>query len=160
CRTCIIAVTLFCGDARFARGGLITHVMVDITTQPNGEYDYLYTIADDAASTLPVVEFTLTVDPTASLESVSGPSEWLITYNTGGPLVDWSSPSSAAGIQPGGSATFEFISSLPPLTQAYLVLGVDDVNFIIDTNTGMIASPGVSSVPEPSAITLGCVGAL
>jgi hypothetical protein len=143
-----------------ARGGFLTTLQVTVIETTSGSYQYNYTIDNTSASTLPAVEFTLSVDPAANLQSPFGPSNWIITYDPGNQVIDWASPSSADGVLAGESATFGFTSALPPLTQSYSVLGINDTTGDVGFTVGMILSPGSSSVPEPSSLALLVMGAL
>jgi PEP-CTERM motif len=142
------------------RAGFITTLTPSITTLPSGLTNYQYTLTDQAGSTLPAVEFALNVDPGANLTVLTGPAGWIISYTSGDPAVDWSSPSSASDILPGQSAVFSFNSPLGPVQLSYLIVGLDDTSGTFDTNQGSITSPGANAVPEPSTLSLLGTGAL
>ena len=145
---------------RPAKSDLIVDISVSVTPQPGGLNLYQYTITDEAASSLPTVEFTLAVDPTANLTSIMGPNDWVLTYSTGDSLVDWSSLSSSTDLQPGNSAIFSFVSPLGSIEQDYQILGLTVDPFQIGASQGQIAAPGISSVPEPGSLILLGIGAL
>jgi hypothetical protein len=142
------------------RGDFITTLTPSVGPGPGGLTDYQYTLTNQADSTLPAVEFALSVAPGADLTSLTGPAGWVITYNPGDSSVDWSSPSPATDLLPGQSAVFDFSSPLGPVSLDYLIAGLDDTTGTVGTNQGTILSPGASSVPEPSALLLGGIGLL
>ncbi len=143
-----------------ARAGYLVDISATVTPQPGALDLYQYTIANETGSSLPTVEFTLTIDPSANLTSVTGASGWLITYSAGDNVVDWSSPSSSTDLQPGNSAIFSFLSPLGPVQQDYQIVGLTTNPFAIDTKQGQSASPGIASVPEPGSLVLVGIGAL
>lgn len=143
-----------------ARAGLVADISSSVTPQPGGLNLYQYTITDEPSSSLPAVEFTLTVDASANLTSITGASGWLITYSTSDNIVDWSSPSSSTDLQPGNSAIFSFVSPLGAFQQNYQIVGLTTNPFAIDTKQGQIASPGIASVPEPGSLVLFGIGTL
>jgi len=155
-----LSLLLAAGGPPPAHAGLITDLLSSVTPQPSGLTLYQYTLTDDPGSTLPVVEFTLSVSTAADISSLAGPSGWQITYNAGDALVDWATFSADTVIQPGDSATFSFLSPLGPSQQDYSVLGLDPASFDVETNQGQTQSPGITAVPEPSALAMLGTGAL
>ena len=156
-RICMVSLFIFTAATNFTSvclGDFITTLNVTTSTQTSGQTLYHYTLSNSATSTLPAVEFTLSIDPTAALQSITGPSGWSITYNSGDSVVDWASLDAMTDLQPGLDAVFSFDSMLPPLSQNYLILGISDNPIDIETNTGMILGPGISSVPEASSLVL------
>jgi hypothetical protein len=143
-----------------ARGDFITTLIPSVAAKPGGLTDYQYTLTDHGDSTLPAVEFALSVAPDANLVSLNGPVGWNITYTPGDSSVDWSSPSTATDIVPGQTAVFGFSSALGPVPLSYLIVGLDDTTGSLAINQGTIVSAGASSVPEPSTLLLCGIGLL
>ena len=137
-----------------ASAGLATSLAVDVTPEPGDLYRYVYTLATLDSSTIPAVDFSLSVSPAAALGAISGPDGWAITYATGDTLIDFASPSAPTDLLPGSGAQFAFTSPVAPTATDYLVVGVDADQFLIDMNQGRILGPGVPSVPEPAPLIL------
>ncbi len=136
-----------------AKAGLITSPSVNTTAEPGGLTLYTYTLSNLDTSTLPAVEFILTVSPDANLGAISGPNGWQITYQAGDSEIDVASPSDATDIQPGSQGIVSFTSVLPPVATDYLIIGFDSSTITIDTNQGAIAGP-YTAVPEPRSLPL------
>ncbi len=143
-----------------ARGGFVSSLSTTVGQQVGGLYRYDYTLADDAASTLSVVDFTLAVSTSSTLSALVAPSGWLITYATGDSSVDFASPDALTDITPGTSGAFSFLSPLPPSPGGYDILGLNEDTFELGLIQGNIASPTTSTVPEPSGLVLLGTGTL
>ena len=144
-----------------ARAEFITTLTASETPQPGGLTLYQYTLTNDPTSTLNAEGLAISVDANADLQSITGPTGWDISYLPGDTLVTWeSSDISIQFIAPGDSAAFSFLSALGPAQQPYLVIGTDTLGIDFDSNFGDIASPAISSVPEPGSLVLSGLGAL
>ncbi len=156
-----VAITvLMLGIVPPVRGGLLTSLTVDVAPQPGGLTRYEYTLTNEATSDLSVFQFSLDVALNADLQLLSGPTGWDIIYNPGDSQVIWSSPDSSTDLLPGNGALFDISSAQGPSLHSYLIAGINEAIPDIETNSGWIAGPGVSSVPEPSALMLGSIGVL
>jgi PEP-CTERM motif len=156
----LFAMILVAGVAQSARGDFVTSLTVSVTQQPGGLFEYDYTLKDEAASDLPVFQLSLNVAPSANLSSLAGPSGWDVVYNPGDIQVLWSSEDSSTDILPENIGLFSFSSAGAASLQDYLIAGISDSPPDLETNSGQILGPGVSSVPEPSALILLGVGVL
>jgi hypothetical protein len=152
----VLLFLLFTSMTPRASAGLVTSLTVNTSPEPGGLTLYSYTLSDLASSTLPAVEFTLSVSPTANLGAITGPSGWQITYQAGDSEVDFASPSDATDILPGSQGVFSFTSALTPVSTDYLIIGFDSSTITIDTNQGQIAGPA-TAVPEPCSLHLLCL---
>jgi hypothetical protein len=121
-----------------------------------GLYTYTYTLSNLAASTDTLGAFKVNVDPSAVVSSITAPTNWLSFFDTTNNLVEWVSPDSTTDLQPNSAGVFSFASSLPPVPQDYLAVGFSNIG--IDFNTGSTLGPGLSTVPEPSSVTLLAIG--
>ena len=70
-----------------AKAGLITSPSVNTTAEPGGLTLYTYTLSNLDTSTLPAVEFILTVSPDANLGGIQR-TEWLADHVSSGRLGD------------------------------------------------------------------------
>ena len=145
--------------ANVSRAEFLTSLTAEVTSQQNGIFLYEYLLTNEAGSTLPAVEFVLTVPETANLQNISGPENWEITYAAGDFTVAWGSSQSATDIQPGQTAKFSFTTHLPAGVQDYGILGLNTDPFALEENQGTIAGP-VSVIPEPSALLQMGIGLL
>jgi hypothetical protein len=154
-RTWTLALFLAFGTPSALRAGFMT----SLSEQANlsgGLYTYTYTVSNLAASTDTLGGFKVNVDPSASVSSITAPTNWLSFFDTTNNLVEWVSPGSATDLQPNSVGVFSFVSSLPPVPQDYLAVGFSDIG--IDFNTGTTLGPGLSTVAEPSSVTLLAIG--
>jgi PEP-CTERM motif len=93
-----------------------------------------------------------------ALATIGGPGGWDITYSAGDSLISWDSLSSASDLTPGANALFSFISPLAPGPQDFTALGSDASGTEFGSDQGVTQGPTV--VPEPSSLTLACLGVL
>ena len=112
--------------------------------QSDNTYLYIYDIDNGFQSSVPVVEFTLSIEPSANIEKITGPKGWEITYKSSDKVIDWSILPSFPGLLPGGKAEFSFISTSPPSQQNYLILGGSTLPVAIQTKQGKVVSPGIA----------------
>ena len=127
---------------------------------------YQYTITNNADSTLPVSSVFLSVDPTANLSAIVGPTGFDVSYKPGDPTtgapgdpsINFTSPSSAVDIQPGKTDTFSFESPERGIQQPYAFQSLDSTGaFAGQTPDGLTA---LSPVPEPASLLLVALGGL
>jgi PEP-CTERM motif len=145
--------------ARSAEADFITSLSVNVSPT-GGIFQYDYTLMNSTQSTVSAYVFALAVDPAANLQSIGTPIGWDSTYNVGDTSITWSAPSDQLALEPGFSAFFAFTSVDPPLTRNYDVTGFDPDQFQFYDNPGTTWAPGISSVPEPSALILLGIGSL
>ena len=155
-RLCIaLALVAIFGGRQSARAGLITNVTVATTPVAGGLTQYDYTVSNESSSTITASFFFVAVDTTANLSVMTAPTGWDISYATGDPVIEFSSPNSSLDIIPGTSGQFSFESPLTPLITTDAVAGIDsNLNFV--QNDGFTLGP----VPEPSCVLLCGLGAL
>jgi hypothetical protein len=135
------------------RAGFITSLSTNVTPI-GGAYQYEYTLMNSTQSTISAYVFALAVAPEADLQLIVTPAGWDATYNAGDTSITWSAPSDELAVTPGSSTLFGFTSVEPPTTGDYQVTGFDPDNFQFYSNPGTTSVPGISSVPEPSALIL------
>ncbi len=107
-----------------ASANLRATVAAEVTQHSNGLFHYKYTVRNMSDSTLCIVEFLLSVAPTAKIQSVVSPDGW-VSF----PIVDqrivsaviWSSEEKTVfnPILPGRRAVFGFDSTSPPSLAHY-----------------------------------------
>ena len=162
-RLCIaLTLVTIAGGRQSARADLITNVGVSTTPVSGGLTEYDYTVSDESSSTITASFFFVAVDTTANLSAMTAPSGWDISYATGDPVIEFSSPDPSLDIIPGSFGLFSFDSPLTPVLTTDAVAGIDpNSNFV--QNVGTTLGPVVASVPEPSSTvlcTLGMLGVL
>ena len=152
----VLALTaiLSARTANTARADFLTTLTPAITVEPDGLNLYTYTLANQADSDLPAIDLIISVDPAADLRNIAGPAGWTVVYSSGDPDVEWFSPASATDIQAGGGGVFSFESALGAGDQSYLVTGLDASIPSVDFNSGDVAGPVPSAVPEPASLAL------
>jgi hypothetical protein len=159
-RLCIaLTLVAIVGGRPSARAGLITNVAVSTTPVSGGLTEYDYTVSDLSSSTITASFFFVAVDTTANLSAMSAPTGWDISYATGDPVIEFSSPDPSLDIIPGSFGLFSFDSPLAPIITTDAVAGIDS-NFNYVQNVGSILGPAVASVPEPSSALLCALGIL
>src|SRR4051794_25176677 len=94
----VIFVATYCPSA--AHGNFITDLSVNISPEASGRYRYEYTLTNDPTSDRSVTSFTLDVASDADLQAVSGPVDWLVTYDPGNTFVLWESPDALFDLAP------------------------------------------------------------
>ncbi len=143
-----------------AEASLLTTLSTSTSTDPLGNTNYVYTLTNEAASTLSAIALRIDVDPAADLTSIDSTAGWFATYSPGDSLISWESPSVATDIQPGNSAEFRFTSPLAPSTQGYAILGFDSNTLDFDFISGTTVGPSsiASVVPEPSTASMAASG--
>jgi hypothetical protein len=154
-----LAVLLLC-PLPPTRGDFVTSLTVETIAALGGLTKYEYTLKNDTSSDLSAFHFSLDVAADANLFSPYGPDDWYIGYSPGDNQIIWTSFDPATDLPPGGTILFGFFSPLSPSIQNYLIAGISDSPPDLETNTGQIASPGVSAVPEPGSLALSVTGAL
>ena len=125
-----------------AKAGLITSPSVNTTAEPGGLTLYTYTLSNLDTSTLPAVEFILTVSPDANL-GISA------DRMVGRSRIKRATRRSITGhhpmqrtFSPDPREIVSFTSVLPPVATDYLIIGFDSSTITIDTNKeGAIAGP-------------------
>jgi hypothetical protein len=159
-RFCIaLALVAIGGGSQSARAGLITNVTVSTTPVTGGLTQYDYTVSNESSSTITASFFFVAVDTTANLSVMTAPTGWDISYATGDPVIELSSPNSSLDIIPGASGQFSFESPLAPVITTDAVAGIDS-NFNYVENDGSTSGPALASVPEPSSVLLCALGAV
>jgi len=143
-----------------AQADMITSLSVSVTPAGGGLDLFDYTLINSAQSTVSVYLFALPVDSSANLQSISMPTDWGVTYNTGDTSITWTASTDQDAIAPGSTAVFGFTSAEPPVVGSYQIVGFDPANFLFYENSGTIQVPGTVSIPEPSSFTLLGTGAL
>ena len=159
------------------RADLITSLSVDVTPTEGGFDEYAYTLTNSSQSTVSVYAFGLSVNVGANLQSITSPKGWDVTYAEGDSSITWSAPSTdiaiisgsslnsaysvpASCLISGSSLEFSLFSAEPPVSGDSQAIGFDPDSFKFYINPGTTLVPGISSVPEPSAIILLGVAAL
>jgi hypothetical protein len=159
-RLCLaLALVAIVGSRQCARADLITDVGVSTTPVSGGLTQYNYTVSDQSTSTITASFFFVAVDITANLTVMTAPTGWDISYATGDTVVEFSSPASSFDIVPSSVGMFSFESPLTPVISTDAVAGIDSNNSYFE-NDGVILSPSIASVPEPSSALLCVLGVL
>ena len=141
------------------RAGLLTSLTVQTTAEADGLTLYEYTLTNDASSDEEVVGLSIYVNPASDLQEITAPNGWNSSYLPGDWFVGWDiDPLST--LLPGSSTTVSFKSLLSPISQTFDVTGFNDQTGDSTTNRGPILGPGVAVVPEPSSLTLLCIGSI
>lgn len=145
-----------------ARADLLSKLTVSTNQQSDGSFIYAYMLTNESASSLPVVGLSLTVSVDADLRDIAGPSGWNVGYTPGDTSIIWESSEAMFDLSAGSSTSFSFISNLGPAAGNYFVVGLNEVDFIIEFNDGQISMPSVAAqaVPEPASLLLSALGSI
>jgi hypothetical protein len=143
-----------------AQGDFLTTLTVDVSPEASNLFLYNYTLSNHNDSDLPAAAFSLDIAAQADLQSITGRAGWDIFYSARDTLISWESSAASFDLPPGFNDVFSFVSPLGPMLTDYLVVGLDETTFEIQTNQGQIAGPMTSAVPEPSALLLCGIGFL
>jgi len=131
-------------------------ISLDATATPagGGLTRYEYAVTNEATSTLAFIQFQLATSPGANPGMITGPDGWDISFDDVFSVLSWTSFVPATDIFPGHSATFSFVSPLPPGDQEYSAAGFDDATGEGQVLYGITTGPTTTTaaVPEPSSL--------
>ena len=144
------------GPASSASAAFNVSVTASETQLDTNSYLYSYLVSNRASSSVAVSEFDISVNDPFGVTSLTAPGDFFTFYNPGDLSIAFYATD--AGIAPGMSATFSFISSSAPGLVPDLVRGLDSSTFNNVDSPGMVIG-AATAVPEPSSLVLCLLGA-
>lgn len=134
------------------------------TVDGTNGFRYVYTISNSIDSTVSAYAWSLLVSHDTDASDFGVPEEWSDSYFSGDYIIIWqcldvysSEPSYV--ILPGESRTFSFLSPLAPGQTTYNVTGLGAFGEDDPMLSGAVIGP-MQIVPEPSSLTLVCIGTI
>ncbi len=151
----VAVVGLLCAVAP-ARAGFSGDVQSSATRIDGGLYLYTYVVSDAASSTASITEFDVTVKDPNVTGSITAPGNFFTFYSPTDSLLSFTAFD--AGIAPGTSGTFSFVSSYEPGQVSESIQGFDSSASSPVSLAGMVT--GAATVPEPSSLVMCALGAI
>ncbi len=141
-----------------ARAGFVASLSATVTPEAGGSFLYAYAINVSPSGTVAASEFDLSLPAPIDPTSIIMPTDFFSFYNYGDPDISFIALD--AGILPGSSGTFSFMSTYGPGPVDSLVRGLDMSTYNVDDLSGTVSGPVSVSVPEPSSWLMAATAAL
>lgn len=154
CGLVLVLLALATAVAAPARADFVVTLTATVEHQASNTYLYEYDLSNLTQSDTPAINLNIEVAQDSNLQSISGPTGWDSSYMPGNTYISWATSNLQDAIAPGQSAIYSFLTFRAPNSGDYSILGFNSDTFTFDSSSGLIASPTVSSVPEPSSFIL------